>query len=163
VTSRLCAEKTIKKGQSKLDPIDIQILKSLNENARKSSREIAKELGVATGTVYSRIKKLTDEKVIKDYVPILDASKVGFELTALILLQVDGKFLIDVEKNLAALDDVYSVYDITGDYDVALIARFRDRASLNKFIKSVLTIPHIKRTVTNVVLNIVKEDARIKF
>jgi DNA-binding Lrp family transcriptional regulator len=150
------------KKSTRLDNLDIQILKALSEDARKSSREIAKELGVATGTIYSRIKKLTDEKVIKGYVPILDASKVGFELTALILLQVDGKFLVDVEKNLAALDNVYSVYDITGDYDVAVIARFRDRPSLNRFIKSVLTIPHIKRTVTNVVLNIVKEEAKVK-
>jgi len=153
---------SLAKKSTRLDNLDIQILKALSEDARKSSREIAKELGVATGTIYSRIKKLTDEKVIKGYVPILDASKVGFELTALILLQVDGKFLVDVEKNLAALDNVYSVYDITGDYDVAVIARFRDRASLNRFIKSVLTIPHIKRTVTNVVLNIVKEDAKVK-
>jgi len=153
---------SLTKKSTRLDNLDIQILKALSEDARKSSREIAKELGVATGTIYSRVKKLTDEKVIKGYVPILDASKVGFELTALILLQVDGKFLVDVEKNLAALDNVYSVYDITGDYDVAVIARFRDRASLNRFIKSVLTIPHIKRTVTNVVLNIVKEDAKVK-
>ena len=153
----MCAEKTIKKEQIKLDSIDIQILKSLSEDARKSSREIAKELGIATGTVYNRIKRLTDEKIIKGYVTMLDASKVGFELSALILLQVDGKFLIEVEKNLATLDDVYSVYDITGDYDVAVVARFRDRASLNKFIKSVLTIPHIRRSVTSIVLNVVKE------
>jgi len=151
------------KKSTRLDDLDIQILKALSEDARKSSREIAKELGVATGTIYNRIKRLTNEQVIKGYATILDASKVGFELTALILLQVDGKFLIEVEKDLAALDDVYSVYDITGDYDVAVIARFRDRTSLNKFIKSVLAIPHIKRTVTNVVLNTVKEDARIKF
>ncbi len=145
-----------------LDDLDITILKALSQDARKSSREIAKQLGVATGTIYNRIKRLTDEGIIKGYTTILDTSKVGFELTTLILLQVDGKFLIDVEKNLAALDDVYSVYDITGDYDVAVIARFKDRASMNKFIKSVLTIPHIRRSVTSIILNIVKEDYTLK-
>jgi len=42
-----------------------------------------------------------------------------------------------------------------------VIARFRDRTSLNAFIKSLLTIPYVKRTVTNVVLNVVKEDFRV--
>lgn len=151
-----------RKSTVQLDTLDTQILTILGEDARKSYREIAKELKVATGTVYNRVKRLTDEGVLKGYIPLIDPAKVGYELTALILLQVDGKFLTEVEKELATFKEVYSVYDITGDFDVAVIARFKDRASLNKFIKSVLTIPHIKRTVTNVVLNVVKEDPRVK-
>jgi DNA-binding Lrp family transcriptional regulator len=54
------------------------------------------------------------------------------------------------------------VYDITGEFDVAVAARFKTREKLNKFIKSILTIQHVKRTVTNVVLNVVKEDLRVK-
>ena len=145
-----------------LDDLDFQILRLLEEDARRSSREVAEKLGVATGTVYNRVKRLTDEGVIKGYIPIIDASKVGFELTALVLLQADGKYLVDVENEIAKIDGVSCVYDITGDFDAAVITRFRDRASLNRFIKSLLAIPHIKRTVTNVVLNIVKEDQRIK-
>ena len=145
-----------------LDNLDVKILRLLEEDARRSSREIAEKLEVATGTVYNRVKRLTDQGIIKGYIPIIDASKVGFELTALILLQADGKYLVDVESEIAKVDGVSCVYDITGDFDAAVIARFRDRASLNGFIKSLLAIPHIKRTVTNVVLNIVKEDPRIK-
>lgn len=145
-----------------LDDLDVKILRLLEEDARRSSREIAEKLEVATGTVYNRVKRLTDQGIIKGYIPIIDASKVGFELTALILLQADGKYLVDVESEIAKVDGVSCVYDITGDFDAAVIARFRDRASLNGFIKSLLAIPHIKRTVTNVVLNIVKEDPRIK-
>lgn len=144
-----------------LDDLDLKILRLLEEDARRSSREIAEKLEVATGTVYNRVKRLTDQGIIKGYIPIIDASKVGFELTALILLQADGKYLVDVESEIAKVDAVSCVYDITGDFDAAVIARFRDRASLNEFIKSLLAIPHIKRTVTNVVLNIVKEDPRI--
>ena len=145
-----------------LDDLDFQIIRLLEEDARRSSREIAEKLGVATGTVYNRVKKLTNEGIIKGYTPIIDASKVGFELTALILLQADGKYLSDVESEIAKDDAVFCVYDITGDFDAAVIARFRDRASFNAFIKSLLATPHIKRTVTNVVLNTVKEDPRIK-
>ena len=62
----------------------------------------------------------------------------------------------------AQLDEVISIYDVTGDYDIAVIARFKDRTSLNNFIKSILKIPHVIKTVTNVVLNVVKEDFRVK-
>jgi Lrp/AsnC family transcriptional regulator for asnA, asnC and gidA len=53
---------------------------------------------------------------------------------------------------------VVAVYDITGDYDAAVITKFKDRSSLNDFVKKLLAMPNIKRTVTNVVLNVIKED-----
>lgn len=145
-----------------LDELDLKILRLLVEDARRSSKDIAEKLGVATGTIYNRIKRLTEEGVIKGYMPIIDASKLGFELTALVLIQADGKFLVEVENEISKVDGVVGVYDITGDFDAAIIVRFKDRASMNKFIKSLIAIPHIKRTVTNVVLNIVKEDPRIR-
>jgi DNA-binding Lrp family transcriptional regulator len=70
---------------------------------------------------------------------------------------------LDVEKEIAKISNVVSVYDITGDFDIAVVARFKDRAELNSFIKSLLGMAYVKRTVTNVVLNVVKEDFRIKF
>ena len=69
---------------------------------------------------------------------------------------------MNVENEVSKIDNVVSVYDITGDFDIAVIARFRDRSGLNDFIKRLLAMPYVKRTVTNVVLNVVKEDFRIK-
>ena len=54
------------------------------------------------------------------------------------------------------------VYDITGDFDIAIVARFKDNSMLNTFIKEILKNPHVTRTVTNVTLNVVKEDFGIK-
>ena len=145
-----------------LDELDLRILKALEEDARRSCKNIAESLRVATGTIYNRIKKMTDNGTIKGYVPLIDSAKVGYNLTALILAQVEGEHLVDVEQTLASSNGIMAVYDITGEFDVAIIARFRDRSSLNAFIKSTLRIPHVKRTVTNVVLNVVKEDFRMK-
>ncbi len=146
----------------KLDDLDIKILRALEENARMSYREIAQKFGVATGTIYNRIKKLTDRGVIKGYAPLIDPEKVGLNITALILVQVDGKHLVEVEEEIAKFDEVSVVYDITGDFDVAVVARFRDRDELNSFIKRLLAMQHVKRTVTNFVLNVVKEDLRVR-
>ncbi len=144
-----------------LDKLNLKILSILQEDARKSSREIADRLDVATGTIYNRIKKMSDEGIIKGYIPFLDFQKIGFDLTALILIQVEGKHLIHIEEELAAIPNVVAVYDITGEHDAAIIGRFKNRRSLNDFIKNMLKMEHIKRTVTSVVLNVVKEDFRI--
>ncbi len=151
-----------KQSKGTLDELDIKIMRLLGEDARKSYREIAEQLQVAPGTIYSRTKRLMDEDIIKAYVPVIDPSKVGFDVYALILIQVEGKFLREFEEELAKNDEVYFVYDITGEFDVAVGARFRNRNGLDQFLKSVLKIPYVKRTVTNVVLNVVKEDFSVR-
>ncbi len=134
----------------------------LQEDSRTSYRKIADALGIAVGTVYNRIKRLEDEEIFKAYTVIVDPTKISYDLTAVILVQAGGPHLAEVEKEIAQSDSTICVYDITGDFDIAVIARFKNRAMLNSFIKEILKMPHVTRTVTNVTLNVVKEDFRIK-
>ena len=145
-----------------MDDVDRKIIRLLQEDARKSFNKIADRLGIAVGTAYNRVKNLEEKGVLKGYTIMLDSYKLGYGLTALILIEAEGRYLSDVEKELAKLEEVICIYDVTGDYDIAVIARFENRTTLNKFIKSALKIPHVTRTVTNVVLNVVKEDFRVK-
>jgi DNA-binding Lrp family transcriptional regulator len=145
-----------------VDDIDRNIIRLLQEDSRKSFNKIAENLGIAVGTAYNRVKNLEDKGILRGYTIVLDPTKLGYGLTSLILIQADGRYLPEVEKELAKLDEVISIYDITGDYDVAVVARFKNRATLNNFIKSTLKMPHVSKTVTNVVLNVVKEDFRVK-
>ena len=146
----------------KVDDVDRKIIQLLQEDSRKSFNKIADSLGIAVGTAYNRVKNLEDSGILKGYTIMLDSAKLGYGLTALILIEAEGRYLPEVEKELAKLDEVTCIYDITGDYDIAVIARFRNRSTLNNFIKSALKMPHVTRTVTNVVLNVVKEDLRVK-
>lgn len=145
-----------------VDDIDRNIIRLLQEDSRKSFNKIAESLGIAVGTAYNRVKTLEDKGILKGYTIIVDPTKLGYGLTALILIQADGRYLSEVEKELAKLDEVISIYDITGDYDIAVVARFMNRATLNSFIKSTLKMSHVSKTVTNVVLNVVKEDLKVK-
>ena len=146
----------------KLDEIDFQILRILQEDSRTSYRKIANDLGIAVGTAYNRIKRLEDEGVFKAYTVMVDPTKIGYELTVVIFIQAEGPHLAEVEKKIAQSDYVICIYDITGDFDIAVIARFKNRSMLNNFIKGILKMTHVTRTVTNVTLNVVKEDFRIK-
>ena len=145
-----------------MDDVDRKIIRLLQEDARKSFNKIAGSLGIAVGTAYNRVKNLEDKGILKGYTILVDSAKLGYGLTALILIEAEGRYLPEVEKELAQLDEVISIYDITGDYDIAVVARFKNRTTLNNFIKSTLKMPHVSRTVTNVVLNVVKEDFRVK-
>lgn len=140
-----------------IDDLDVKIIEKLLKDSRKSLRSVAKEIGIPTSTVHERVKRLVRLGIIRRFTAELDPRLLGLDITALILVSVDGAYITEVEKTLSTYDQVMAVYDITGEFDIALLARFRNMDELNNFIKNILKMPHIKRTVTSVVLNVVKE------
>jgi Lrp/AsnC family transcriptional regulator for asnA, asnC and gidA len=144
------------------DAVDNQILNLLQEDSRLSYNKIAHKIGISVGTAYNHIRQLEAQGVLKGYTILVDPVKLGYGLTAIILVQAEGGHLIEVENKIAEDTCVTAVYDITGDYDAAVIAKFKDRNSMNLFVKHLLASPHVKRTVTNVALNTVKEDFRVR-
>jgi len=76
-------------------------------------------------------------------------------------MQVDGGHIVDVERAIAKSKSVMAVYDTTGDFDIITIAKFKSREELNTFIKENLKMPNVKRSVTSIVLNVVKEEIRL--
>jgi len=144
-----------------LDELDIKILRELLKNARLSYRAIADKVGVAIGTVISRIKKMEKGNVIMGYSAILNHEELGYELTVITEITVSKGKLVEVEKEVAKIPNVCCVYDITGLTDAIVIAKFKDRKSLSDFTKNLLSLPYVERTNTHVVLTTVKEDFRI--
>lgn len=142
----------------KIDELDLGIIRELQEDARRSYREIADKLNVAEGTVYNRVNKLRELGVIKRFIPDVDFSKLGYDLTAVIGVMVEGGHLPEIEKQIAWEPNTTAVYDVTGDYDAIIVAKFKDRSSLNDFVKKILATEHVKRTYTMLVLNVVKEE-----
>ncbi len=145
-----------------LDDIDVRILNLLQEDSRLSYNKIATKLRLSVGTVFNHVKNLQKRGVLKGYTVILDWAKLGYSLTAVVLVQTEGKHITEVESEIAESPNVIAVYDITGDYDAVVIGKFKDRNSLNVFIKGLLAMQFVKRTVTNVAFSSVKEDFRVK-
>jgi len=144
-----------------LDEIDFKILRELLSNARLSCRQIAKRVGVTTGTVLSRMRRMEREGIIRGYSAILDHEKLGYELTVVTEVVVSKGRLIEMEREIAQHPSVCSVYDVTGQTDAIIIAKFKNRRELSNFTKTLLALPYVERTNTHVVLNTVKEDFRI--
>jgi len=142
----------------KIDDIDKKILHLFNKDGRMSYREISRKLGVSVGTVHNRVDKLMKNGVIKRFVPVIDHSKLGYKLTAIIGVKVKGGVLRNWEERTAYHKNVLAIYDVTGEFDAILIGKFRDTSELDKFIKDLLRENDVQRTYTQTVLNIVKED-----
>jgi DNA-binding Lrp family transcriptional regulator len=144
-----------------LNETDKKILKNLLEDARFSSRQIAKNVGVSVGTVLSRIKKMEEDGLIKGYSIILDHEKLGYELTVVTEITVSKGRLTEMENEIAKIPNVCGVYDVTGLTDAIIIAKFKTREDLGKFTKQLLALPYIERTNTHVALTTVKENFRL--
>ena len=144
-----------------VDELDIKIISLLQKNARLSYREIARELNVAVGTVYNRIKRLEEEGVIKGYAPILDYERLGFGLTALIGIKAQGRKITEIERKISEKKRAMMVYDITGEFDIFVIAKFKDRADMNSFVKWLLSLDGVEKTNTSVAMQVVKEEPRL--
>ena len=144
-----------------LNEIDNKILKALLEDARFSSRQIAKTVGVSVGTVLSRIKKMEDEGLIRGYSVILDHEKLGYQLTVVTEITVAKGKLVETENEVAKIPNVCGVYDVTGLTDAVIVAKFKSREDLGAFTKKLLNLPFVERTNTHVVLNTVKENFRL--
>ena len=69
-----------------INDLERKILKSLNENARKSFREVAKEVGTSTTAVYNNVKKMETSGLHMGYIPLIDDELLGFDLYAVISL-----------------------------------------------------------------------------
>ncbi len=143
-----------------MDKVDEKILKNLMMDARLSARQLALKLGMSTVTILSRIRKLEKEKIIKGYTTLIDHEKLGYDLTAIIEI-IAKKDILDIEDKLSKMDNVCGVYDITGNTDTVIIAKFKERNELSAFVKSLSAMANVENTITHVVLNTAKEDFRL--
>ena len=147
--------------KEKLDELDRKILSILLKDARISYRELARSLNVSVNTVIRRINDMRERGILQDFIPVIDAKKVGLDVAVIIGIVVEGGHLVEVERELARRREVCAVYDVTGEFDAIVVAKFRNTTELNDFIKSTLSMRHVQRTCTFVVLNVVKEDYRV--
>jgi Lrp/AsnC family transcriptional regulator for asnA, asnC and gidA len=142
----------------RLDKTDHKILEIINKDARTPYRQISRDLDISVGTVHNRVDKLIKTGVIKKFAPIMDHRKLGYGLTSIIGVRVKGGKLENWENKKSFDTNVLGIYDVTGEYDAFLIAKFKDTDELDKFIKDLLKEPDVERTYTQTVLNVVKED-----
>ena len=144
-----------------LDEIDRKLLRELLTDSKRSYRELARAIGVSAATVINHVQRLESAGVIKDYSARLDHERLGYELTVVTEIVVSKGKLLETDEEIAKIPNVCAVYDITGQTDAMVVAKFKSRNKLSDFTKALLAMPYVERTNTHVVLTTVKEDFRM--
>jgi len=145
-----------------LDDIDMMILRRLAVYGKEGIRELARNLGKSPSTIAFRIKRLEREGIIRGYTTVIDYRRLGYQINAITLLQVDGAYIEELEEILTKEPNVKAVYDVTGEYDIAIITSFREIEDLDRFIKRIIKIPHVKRSMTSIIFRVVKETPHVE-
>jgi len=141
-----------------IDDTDRKIINVLLDDSRLSYRKIASKVGVSVATIMHRVNSLEKSGVIKKYTASINYEKLGYDIVAIIDIKISKGKLAMVEKKIASNESVTASYDITGDFDSQIVARFKNRRGLDSFLKNIQTYEFVERTRTNLVLNVVKEE-----
>jgi Lrp/AsnC family transcriptional regulator, regulator for asnA, asnC and gidA len=143
-------EEEMSNNNNDIDSLDDQIIKILQSNSRKSFVEIADEIRLSESAVRRRVKNLIDSGIIKRFTIELEASK---KTSAITLISVSSTADTSVvSSNLMKLSGVEIIYEITGQYDIAVIIVAPTIAEINKYIDEVRKIEGVSDTNTVIIL-----------
>jgi DNA-binding Lrp family transcriptional regulator len=145
----------MKDGQ--LEDLDFRILEVLARDGRKAYKNIAEELGKNHLTIKKHMDELEEAKIIKNYSINIDYEKMDINIIALIEITIDKGKMIEVEHDIAKNPNIFGVYDVTGEYDAIILARFKTRQELSELVKNINSYEYVIRTNTHLILNIIKE------
>ena len=86
----------------------------------------------------------------------------GYDVTAVMQFKVEGDALGKITATLQDHDQMMSVYEVTGNYDIIAVGKFKDTDNMNDQIKALVTDPDIKQSNTSIVLNSVAENEQFE-
>ena len=135
---------------NELDHTDQEIIKQLNQDGRKSYRQIAKELNLSVGTITNRVNKLRETGVIKGFQIQLDYAALGYNIETLIGIDNTGTIENIINKYP---ENIITAHKTTGQYNTLLITRFKDTTELNNFLENITKEENINKTYTQLILN----------
>ncbi len=150
-------------SEKKLDPIDHRILEILQKNARTKLNEMAQLLGLTIPTISERIQKLEDRGFIKGYTAILDAKRLGKDITAFITVSIDSsKHYQMFMERARETEEILECHSVTGEGSHLLKVRAENTNSLEKLLSRIQSWPGVLSTKTSVVLSTIKESTILK-
>ena len=145
-----------------LDEIDLQLLRTLQKNAKLTTKELAEAVNLTTTPVFERQKRLERQGYIRHYVAVLDAERLGLGLLVFCkvkLQQINRELADNFTRRIQRLPEVCECYNTSGSYDYLLKVRARDMQHYQQFILNHLgNIDNIASIESTFVMSEVKQD-----
>ena len=146
-----------------IDAIDQEILTILQQNARITNSDIARQLGMAPSAVLERMRKLESKGVIQHYSAHVDAKQVGLGLLAYVFVKTNERAgAMNTAHALAEIPEVLEIHHVAGEDCFLCKVRSADTEALGEMLRVQFgAIPTITGTRTTIVLHTIKETAQL--
>ena len=146
-----------------MDEKDKLILSLLQKDGRMTASEMAEKVDLSVPAVTERIRKLTEGSVLKEFRAVVDAKKVGYDVTAYILLDMSSSNSYgDMVQYAQDNDEVLECHSITGEGSHILKVRTHNTSSLESLLRDIQSWPGVIRTHTMIVMSTFKEATSLK-
>lgn len=145
-----------------IDKVDVQILELLQDNGRISQHDLAKAVGLSAPAIGERLRKLEDRGIIQQFTAVLDAKRLGWDITAFIFVGINGsRHFSDFRTRVAELPEVLECHSVTGQGSHLLKIRAANTAGLEQVLAEIQAWPGVQWTTTSIVLSTLKESSRL--
>ncbi|WP_312820464.1 Lrp/AsnC family transcriptional regulator [Kaistella carnis] len=149
-----------------LDSKDKKLLILLQNDSKKTTKQLAGELDLSVTAVFERIKKLEKQQVIDKYVALVDKTKLHKNFIVLChvrLAQHKKEYISQFEKEIIQFPEVLECFHVSGDHDYILKICVRDIEEYRDFMVSKLTnLQHIASTQSSFMIKEVKNSTVIE-
>ncbi|TWT12567.1 Lrp/AsnC family transcriptional regulator [Reyranella sp. CPCC 100927] len=140
-------------GRTQADGTDRQILALLRENARASTAELARRLGLSRTTIQSRIERLERAGIIVGYTVRIAEEHERGQLKAYIMVTLQPKQSGSIEAALRKMPEVRSLHAVSGPFDLVVVAVAPSVDEMNATIDRIGALTGVERTTSAVVLS----------
>ncbi len=148
------------------DLIDKKLLMLLQEDSKKTTKELSVKLNLSVTAVYERIKKLEREGVIRNYVALLDRAKINKSFVVFChikLIQHTREYLQTFEQEVTQLTEVLECFHVSGDYDYILKICVGSMEEYREFMVTKLTnLKHIGSTHSSFMITELKNSTQFE-
>lgn len=156
----------------KLDELDFRILRELRINSRRSIRQFATAINENPSTVYNRINRLEDNKIIKKWIVALDFSLLNQDVIFYVFISVEcegcgsGESKVtsaDICERIKDLPGICEISLITGDFDIFVKLRANSIDTVRSIIlDQIRSIPAVSKVVSNNCYEIIRQECDVE-
>jgi DNA-binding Lrp family transcriptional regulator len=136
-----------------IDTLDARLISTLRANPRIGLLEVARQLGVARGTVQARLAKLEARGVIVGHGPEVDPEAMGYAIAAFIFIELSQGRLAEAAEALSAIPEVLEADAISGPQDMVCRIVAHNTEHLQELVNQLLATPAIRRCTSYIVLS----------
>ncbi len=145
-----------------IDDLNKNILKEYQKDASITYRKLAQKVGESPSTVFSRIKQMKADKIIKEIVPLVDPDALGKPTTAWIKISLTIETdCCEFAEKVAQNENAMEVHEIAGEWDILIKVKIKDNLALHDLTKEISKMPGIKDMESLIAFCTIKEDPRL--